>query len=94
MKQVFSLIILSIFFGANAQEFRKYLPFEHKNRWGIIDSSNVEILKPQYKDVQIFDNFTYIEMESKMFYNLKTGESFPAFGEYRSTIEIQDNKYY
>lgn len=77
-----------------AQEIREIIPFKHENKWGIVNNNNVELVKPTYNEVNIFNDFMYAEFDQKDLYNLQTGEKFTVFGEYCSSVKIEKEMYY
>ncbi len=74
--------------------YRKLFPFQHKGKWGIVDSLSNEILKPTYRFANIFDDFMYAEFDGKVIYNLQTGEKQKAIGEYIASVTIDGKKHH
>ncbi len=94
MKKTFILFITIYAINIQAQKYRKIVPFEYQNKWGIVDSLAKEIVKPIYKSVNIFNDFLYAEFDGKDLYNLQTGEKQKALGKYISSITIQKENYH
>ncbi len=91
-----TILVLLLFsvLKSTAQDFRTLIPFKYENKWGVMDSSAVEVVKPQFNSINIFDEFSYAEFDGEIIYNLKSGESFPAFGEYITSLEIEGVDYH
>ena len=93
MKNI-TIILLIITGTIQAQSFRKIIPFKYNGKWGLVGNNNTEFLKPTYKGVHIFQDFTYVEMDGEVVYNLKNGERNDAYGEYCSSIKIENKLYH
>ena len=94
MKTVIAVLVLTFTISSQAQNYRKIVPFKYQSKWGIVDSLNREIAKPEYTSLHVFDDFLYAEFDGKDLYNLKTGEKQKAPGIYINTIEVDGEKYH
>ncbi|MCL5244502.1 hypothetical protein M4I21_01700 [Cellulophaga sp. 20_2_10] len=94
MKKYISLLVLIFSISSQAQEYRKIVPFQHQNKWGVVDSLANEIEAPNYESLKLFNDFTYAEFDGKDLFNLKTGEKFKSPGKYIINININNEDYY
>lgn len=94
MKNMLVFLLLISITKVDAQEYKRIIPFKYQDKWGIVDSNNLEVVPPTYNNVNIFQNFTYAEFDQKDLYNLQTGEKYMAFGKYCSSLKIQNETYH
>ena len=86
MKKYIALLVLIFSISSQAQEYRKIVPFQHQNKWGVVDSLANEIEAPNYESLKLFNDFTYAEFDGKDLFNLKTGEKFKSPDFFKSII--------
>jgi len=94
LKYIVTLLLFSIQFSSFSQEYKKYIPYEYENLWGIIDSTQQVVIEPQYKEIRIIGKLEYVQFDGKTLIDIATGKEIPNAGEYRTSVVIEGDEYY
>lgn len=93
MKKWISIVCIVISFFLNAQEkYRNYAPFQHEEKWGLIDTNQNIIVEPEHSYFVSFQDFRYVQFQDLNTYDLITGEVFN-WGKYSGTVTIEGDEY-
>ncbi|GAA4108887.1 hypothetical protein GCM10022393_05260 [Aquimarina addita] len=90
---ILPLLILCTQFNF-AQEYKKYIPYQHENLWGIIDSTQQVIIKSQYKDINVIGKLDYVQFDNKTLIDMSTGQEIPNAGNHTTTVTIENQLYH
>lgn len=94
MKKIILILTFICTLVVQSQEYRKIVPFKYQDKWGLVDSTANEFLKPTYKSVNIYNDFMYAEFDGQVIYNLKTGSKQKALGKYINSIQLKKEMYH
>lgn len=77
-----------------SQEYKKYVPYQYENLWGIIDSTQKIVIEPQYKDIDVIGKLEYVQFDDTTLIDMTTGKEIPNAGAYRTSIVIENEQYH
>jgi hypothetical protein len=66
-------LLLIVNLNLNAQDYCKFLPFSLNNLYGLANDKQEQIVAPQYKNVEIINEFSFALFDEEHCYNLTNG---------------------
>ncbi|MBO0589969.1 hypothetical protein I2486_00990 [Cellulophaga sp. E16_2] len=96
-KLLFITISLFLINNGNAQDKKKYkgyMPFNHNNLWGIVDSTQKTIIEPKYNDIRILGELDYVSLDDEIIFDLEKGTQQKSLGTFKTEVIINKQRFY
>lgn len=92
-RYILPLLLLLIQFTFS-QEYKKHIPYEYQSLWGVIDSTQQIVIKPQYKEINVIGKLEYVQFDNKTLIDMSTGKEIPNAGTHITTVTIENEPYH